>query len=506
MTTSSENIDVILTSQNKLDKLFAQTTYLKHQVKALKCAKELAGRGNLEFEDIKGLVSCNIASRYVPFVASLHQYTQSNVKGQIGPGAIIDIELKSAGSDFTGDTVLVIEFDSIGNEKEDVFYRLIDYPGIRLIREARFQVNGQTRDKYTYQNVMEIYDHELDANQRIAFDRCVGQQLPKEAKYYNEDEYIRQSTIIYDGLQTYKKFHPAFTLTIPLLFFFRNPATPLNNDYLSDKNRSIQIVIGQQNEIINALDASSNPLTVKPGTISIKRASVLTRNTWMDESLKDLFNHPGKLLIRSWGHQKFQITASGSLTLDAVKFPVDRMYFRFVPEVNRQLDASAGIYRNFSFDSWHIPLFLELRSVLVPHFQRGSGPPTLVARSAIYYKETEPITSVNLQVSQTNFFGSDVPPELLSNYMQFNTNRIASVSRKKGTYMISFEHEALPYSANVAAGYIDFTNLSSKELRWTSELISPTNPVRLEISWRYLNMIWPKGDGTIDFRYVPQFG
>ena len=87
------------------------------------------------------------------------------------------------------------------------------------------QINGITADKYTSDNVLDIYNNELSIDEKIALEKLIGQQQPKEAKYYNEDVEIQHSITIYDGPQTYKKNQPALTLVIPLWFFFcRNPS------------------------------------------------------------------------------------------------------------------------------------------------------------------------------------------------------------------------------------------------------------------------------------------
>jgi hypothetical protein len=498
---SSEHIDVILKLQDGDDKLFAQTTYLKDEIEAVRCAKELAGRGNLEYDDVSKLANCVVASRYVPYISVLGQYVQSNIKGSNSFGSTINVELKSAGSDFTGDTVVYVEFNPFGDENGTTYYRWCDFPGVRLFREVSLQINGQTKDKYTYQNVIEIYDHELSSNQRLGFERAVGQQQAKDARFYNEDSQVTYAQKIYDGPQNYKKYQPKLIMGIPLWFFFcRNPATPLNNDYVSDKNRTIQISIAELKDLVHALDAANNPVSIPAGTVSIRRIYAFSKATWMSPEFKDLFNHPGKLMIRSWGFTEITTTTgTGNIDLAAVKFPVDRLYIRAIPSINT--DTNNATNRNFAFDHWHNPQVLTLRSTVVPHFVIGVGPPTLVARNAIFFDEQDAINDINIVLSQTTYFGATTNGTILANHVPLMSEK-DKVGRNKGTFMLRFDMDSKSVMDTTASGYIDFTTLSTKELRYTSELISPTNPVKLQISWRYLNMIWPKGDGSIDFRYV----
>jgi hypothetical protein len=500
---NNENIDIVLQSQDINDKIFAQTMYLKDDINSIRCAKQLAGRGSLELDDVSHLAHCTIASRYKPYISTLHQYTKSNITGGSQFGTTIDIDLKSSGSDFTGDTVIILELEQVSINTSNVLYKFIDFPGVRIFKEVRFLINGQIKDKYTYQNVMDIYNNELTSNQKIAFERCVGQQQPRQAKYHNEDLNIQQAFTIYDGLQTYKKNHSDITFVIPIWFFFcRNPSTPINNHHVSDKNTSIQIVLAEREEFINLLDSSNNPVNYVdggPSTLRLVHITTLSRSIWLDNSLVNIFNHTGKTLIRSWGHQEYIVsTNSGSVDLNIIRFPVDRLYIRFVPIVNT--DLKNIINRDFVFSNWHKASFLTQKTVLIPHFQ-VSGP-TLVARSAIYYEETEPVHHMRLQIDQVNYLGDDVPGKLLSAYTSLYTNGSNSVGPITNSYMISFDSDSEYAKSNKASGYIDFTNLSAKFLHWESNIINKNNPVKIQISWRYLNFIWPKSDGNIEFMFV----
>lgn len=498
---NSDNIDVILNAQNTNDDLFAQSSYLKQQIEQITMAKSLAGRGMPEIEDIKNLTNCIFANRYIPFIGTAHQYTAVGASNKANFGSNLDVELRSAGSKFTGDTAIIFHIASVGDVNGSIYYRWTRKPGMRLVSEAKFQINGQTKDKLTYQNMEEIYSHEMDDVQQKLYDRCVGQEEFINAKYFDEDSQVTRATTVSFGGQTYKNYRPKMVIIVPLWFFFCvNPATPINNDQLSDKNRNIQLTLCDIKDIFHALDSTGSPITLPDNVPSIVKANAITRNIWVDDSVRELFNHPGKTLIRSWGFQEYtkKVSGSDSANLSALKFPIERIYFRFVPEVN--IDSTNANYRNFVFDNWDNPQFLTQRAVIVPHFQ--GLPPTLVARNSIFYDEQEPITELNLQLNQTSYFGSSVSPGILDSYLAIIMGKESRISKKKGCYVIAFDHNPQNITSPTGGGFVDFTILNNKEITWSSNLISPVNPVRLWVTTRYLNMIWAKGDGNMEFRYT----
>lgn len=171
------------------------------------------------------------------------------------------------------------------------FVRYAEFPGERMFKKVKFDVNGNPLDEYTSEAMMFHRKFRIAPNKMIGWKRLVGQEVPVDAysdlltmsgtsRYpaavaniadvngaavtgapTNASITARKCVQIVSGPQTPKATQPALDMWIPLIFWFnRDPRLSI---------ASISIPYGQRLIIID-LEAQNNILFVAPGNLFLK--------------------------------------------------------------------------------------------------------------------------------------------------------------------------------------------------------------------------------------------
>lgn len=129
------------------------------------------------------------------------------------------------------------------------FVRYCEYPGVRIFKRVRFDVNNNPLDDYTTEALMFYMKHHVAPNKEVGWRRLVGQEVPivghtdllsvaGQAKYaaaasnltdvngaaatgapVNASVTARKQVSIVQGPQTPKAQQPALSLWVPLIFW-----------------------------------------------------------------------------------------------------------------------------------------------------------------------------------------------------------------------------------------------------------------------------------------------
>lgn len=129
------------------------------------------------------------------------------------------------------------------------FVRYCEYPGVRLFKRVKFDVNNNPLDDYTTEALMFYMKHHVAPNKEIGWRRLVGQEVPivghtdllsvaGTSKYgaaasnlvdvngaaatgapANASFTARKQVSIVQGPQTPKAVQPALSLWVPLIFW-----------------------------------------------------------------------------------------------------------------------------------------------------------------------------------------------------------------------------------------------------------------------------------------------
>lgn len=102
--------------------------------------------------------------------------------------------------------------------QDHVYY--CDFPGERMIKQVSFEINGNPLDDYDTYSYVFYRNFKLSEDKKNGYYRCVGQELPQEARSDTFENGARYGGLVYEGLQTPKQEQPEFQIWQQLLFWF----------------------------------------------------------------------------------------------------------------------------------------------------------------------------------------------------------------------------------------------------------------------------------------------
>ena len=171
------------------------------------------------------------------------------------------------------------------------FVRYAEFPGQRLFKKVKFEVNGNPLDEYTSEAMMYHQKFRVAPGKQTGWKRLVGQEVPVEAysdliAISGSSNYgsqivgltdvngaaatgsptaavntCRRLTSVVNGPQTPKATQPALDLWVPLIFWFnRDPRLSI---------ASVSIPYGQRFITVD-LDTQANVLFVAPGNLFLR--------------------------------------------------------------------------------------------------------------------------------------------------------------------------------------------------------------------------------------------
>lgn len=262
------------------------------------------------------------------------------------------------------------------------YVKYCDKPGLRLLRNVSFTVNGNPLDEYT-SDVSLMYDKFLiPVDKRYGFNILIGQENPQIA--YTEQTAVagqsalpqiglpastvtnrRQITIL-NGPQTPKALQPALDLMIPHWFWFcKDSRLALASVSIPYGQRFINWTIEAQNRIHYTMPSQDvflefvvagvagppalpanitrRPVKFVASTLStgsnngaITEVRLLINNLFMQNEVHDIYiDRVGFNMIRLHRHQTVRINTSDSQTLmNQLKWPTETLYLGVRPVAN----------------------------------------------------------------------------------------------------------------------------------------------------------------------------
>jgi hypothetical protein len=166
---------------------------------------------------------------YQPHVAIASEYTKVKPFGDgvsfIGASrSAIEFTFPSYGN-FTSDMFIHLKIKAIGNESATVssasnpLLRYCAYPGVRILKKVELRSAQTLIDEYTPDDVMSNSKFFVTENQKSGWDRCMGQQMLKEANYVSNN--YTGSIMYRDGVTNIQSipriFRNVYSVTILVL-------------------------------------------------------------------------------------------------------------------------------------------------------------------------------------------------------------------------------------------------------------------------------------------------
>jgi hypothetical protein len=329
----------------RFDRFFTASDYLRQRFDAIRVKREAAGEKNVQptFVDIEKSHILYIHAAYRPYVSVASEYARVKPSGDgtasIGPsGGTIDFTFPIYGH-FTSDMAIHVKFKPLGSQTLQAagatptasapLFRYCAYPGIRLIRRAELRSDQVLIDDYDRDDVIHHMKSFVNADQRIGWDRCMGQQAQRQGAFYANG--FTGVLNFFDGPQTPALFQDTLELLIPLQFWLGQDASQaLLNDLIPNSQRTITCELAPISEIVEALLPDPNTMgeflsTPLPFTKLGMEVSLYVNGLYVNPEIHDVFaSRIGFSLIRVHRRQLNQIqNHSDAFLLDQLKFPAE---------------------------------------------------------------------------------------------------------------------------------------------------------------------------------------
>ena len=366
---STGGIFQLITNEGKQDRMLLATQLLNKRLLAIE-----RQRGNdpkirdptPTLADIERTHLVFVNAHFKPFAAIGYEYSKVNpgAGGTRLGGTDIQFSIPQFG-DFFNDMALHVKLSSVtatnsaywsdplnnpANGAELVRY--VNYPGQRLVKNVRFDVNGNPLDKYS-SDVMNMHQKFfVTPNKNVGWSRAVGQEVPyvgyqsvssvgtATAAYTGRGAGVRQQLSFVDGYQTPKATQPDLDMFIPLLFWFNeDPRLSIPSVSIPYGQRWIYFDFCQANELLQHCgatpsldDPGANPVTV-PDVVTCE---LYINNIFVNPEIHDIYiKRIGFNLIRTHITQVFNVTKSNdSLLVNNLKWPVETLYLGMRPRDN----------------------------------------------------------------------------------------------------------------------------------------------------------------------------
>jgi plastocyanin len=262
--------------------------------------------------------------------------------------------------------------------------RWCNYPGERLLKNVKFEVNGNPLDEYTSEATNFHREFGVQPNKQTGWNRCVGQEEVEHGQLDQPDwanngvaaSAIGSRTCVQtkSGLQTptgqsttVKPVTPDgdVEMFIPLLFWCnKDPRLSVPSVAIPYGQRFINIELASQDELVGLVGRGSNQaapyadsIKTADGTLTtdsavLKTIELYINNIFVNPEVHNIFiKRIGFTLIRV--HRKQTSSTDGgekSILLQQLKWPIEAL---FVGVRMADYNSSDPAKRRANLDKWH---------------------------------------------------------------------------------------------------------------------------------------------------------
>jgi hypothetical protein len=405
----SSTLADLLNIQEKHDQILSYVDNLRTIIKRVAIAKKFAEvAGVVSIDDIVAgkAYQTHVCMTYVPFVSMLSQYIRSvvPVTGMTN-GTPIECQFDTGNANFVGDIMVYIQFPAISAQSLVVLpgmpppvpgygrVRYCSLPGIRYFQKLELLINQKTVEVITWENYIDYMQNELNVSKLRAFEQCVGQEQPRQAKFGYTFDGAGQPMppgqqlwcVVADGPQTPKDTQPPMSIFMPLIFSWcRDKQFLMSCKFLSPSQRSIRITPAPMSKIVSHYN--DVPMAVVPSDFRPSAFIVYSRAIFAGEDIAKLFERKQKHVVHCWKTIKYPIWASGSFTqpIDEVAFLVECLYVKFTPHINNVEPNALGGGVTSTYDYWWMPAHVVPGNVAVPFLGAAFGTGTVYQNAVVY--------------------------------------------------------------------------------------------------------------------------
>lgn len=335
----------MITNDGRQDRMLMASDLLKKRIAEIKGP---LGKGEVTLNDIEQTHILFTNAHFKPFAAIGFEYNKVTATSAGTLGGSVQFSIPQFG-DFFHDMVLhtVIQQPKLTTSSfPPAKMKWCDFPGERLMKRIKFNVNGNPLDEYDSVVYNMYREYQVPPNKKVGWYKCIGQELPNHGFL---DEYMsdtRVSADMHNGFQTPsgQKSEP-MELFVPLLFWFnKDPRLSIPSVAIPFGQRFIDIELSSQEDLVNMVPGNGVSLD---NNDKLSQSSVTfelyVNNIFMNPEIHDIFiQRVGFSLIRVHRMQSSTVNATqdGSLLLSNLKWPIETMFIGFrLNSVAKHMDS-----------------------------------------------------------------------------------------------------------------------------------------------------------------------
>lgn len=341
----------LITNDGKQDRMLMATALLNKRLYEIEKAR--ANNPHIRdptptLVDIERTHILFMNAHFKPFAAIGYEYNRVRVQsGQARLGGTFQFSIPQFG-DFFHDMVLRIRLGSVeaANATSNLIngqLRYIEFLGQRLVKNVKFQVNGNPLDEYD----SDVHNfHEkffVTPNKQVGWNRNVGQEIPIKGHVQTKNQFVavseaREVRKLVNGPQTAKATQPAVEMWIPLLFWFnKDPRLSIPSVSIPYGQRFIDITLARAAEILQHTGAGGAGIgDVAVPVPDVEVAELYINNIFVNPEIHDIYiKRIGFSLIRVHRRQTTRVNKSrDNILLNQLKWPIETLYVGMRPTEN----------------------------------------------------------------------------------------------------------------------------------------------------------------------------
>jgi hypothetical protein len=381
----------LITNDGKQDRMLMATQLLKQRIDTARAKRIAGGLSDCTptLYDIERTHILFTNAHFKPFAAIGYEYNKVTASaGASKLGSSVTFSIPQFG-DFFNDMIVhaIISQPTLttgtGSVSDQNLMRWCNYPGERLLKNVKFEVNGNPLDEYTSEATNFHREFCVQPNKQTGWNRCVGQEEVEHGQLDQPDwvangvaaSAIDARTCVQtkSGLQTptgqSATVKPVTSdgdveMFIPLLFWCnKDPRLSVPSVAIPYGQRFITIELASQDELVGLVGRGSNQaapyvdsIKTTDGTLTTDSASLkielYINNIFVNPEVHNIFiKRIGFTLIRV--HRKQTSSTDGgekSILLQQLKWPIEAL---FVGVRMTDYNSSDSAKRRAHLDKWH---------------------------------------------------------------------------------------------------------------------------------------------------------
>ncbi len=381
---SNGGIFLIITNDGKQDKILLATDMLNQRLLAINKQKLAMGAQPNSIDalptlsDIEKTHMLFVNAHFKPFAAIGFEYNKVRSNSGVSQfGQSVQFSIPQFG-DFFNDIAVhavltqptTVTAGTTGTSNEPLV-RWASYPGERLLKKVKFEVNGNPLDEYSYHATNFHREFHVAPGKLLAWKRCVGEDDP-EWGYVDQPNWVSNgvaaSSVNHRLLQqvdttnqcptgvAVKAAASALELFIPLLFWFNmDVRLAVPSVAIPYGQRFITIDLADEADMVNCVPRGSSTWGADTcGSVTISTFELYINNIFMNPEVHAIYiKRIGFSLIRVHREQLSpQSVANASVWLNQLKWPVE--YLHLGMKIKNYYAGSTAALKAQSLDRWYL--------------------------------------------------------------------------------------------------------------------------------------------------------